>query len=424
MKPLVPIVTTRNWVSAYLCILLLISAFVSVVVSPSVSVSVPSYILIWAAAPFIILLSFSASKELIAELGWILLVYLGLFALSQGYIYVAHPVLNDKLCLLNPADKTVQLRNTFFTQSWYIFNGILLYLYLKHYATSKHVPYVFWSFRVLVVYGFIEVLLFQFTHRNGDFLSNRMFDHVPGTGSLFQVASVGGWVVQRLKSLTGEPSMFAFSVVPVWILAVGLKRRIDQVLFFVALVLSFSTSAYLGIVVFVCGWLTLNRAFRKKFVWLLPLALLAPFALYYFSTGFQHFIHEAVLDKLTGTSVSGIQRTGYMRSHIDYWVHDLNFLGKLVGLGFGYTRSTDFFSTLLVNNGVIGLLLFTWFFFKHAWVPIRDRYFKWYYITALIATYLIMMLSVPEFGYLSLWILLAFPYFYERKSFTYNMKYR
>ncbi|RFM26684.1 hypothetical protein DXN05_19135 [Deminuibacter soli] len=401
-----------------------ISAFYSIVVPPLYSVAVPSYLLINIAAPFIILISINVSREFLAELGWILLAYLVLFALSQWYIYLAHPVLNDKLILLNAEDKTVQFRHTFFTQSWYLFNGILLYLYLKYYATSRHLPYIFWSFRILVIYGFIEVLLYQLLHRNGDFLSNRMFDNVPGTGSLFQVNSIGGWVVQRMKSLTGEPSMFAFSVVPIWILSVGLKQRIDQVLFFAALVLSFSTSAYLGIFVLACGWLVFNRAFRKKYVWLLPLALLAPFALYYFSAGFRHFIHDAVLDKLTGASVSGEQRTGYMKNHISYWVHDLNFFGKLVGLGFGYARSTDFFSTLLVNNGIIGLLLFTWFFFKHALVPMRDRYLHQYYVVALIATYCIMMLSVPEFGYLSLWILLAFPYFYDRMSFTYQTRYR
>lgn len=406
--------------SAYLYVLLSISAFVSVVVMPSVSVSVPSYLLIYLAAPFILLISWTAARPLLVELRWIVVIYFGLFALSQLNIHYAGLTLNDKLFLLNPENKTVQFRPTFFTQTWYIFNGILLYLYLKYYATAKHVPYIFWSFRILVLYGFLEVIIFQFTGRNGDFLSNRQFDHVPGSGSLFQITSIGGWVVQRMKSVTGEPSMFAFSVTPLWILAVGLKRRLDKILFFIALVLSFSTSAYLGIFIFVCGWLVLNPAIKQRLIWLLPLALALFFALYFLSSGLRHFIQETVLDKLMGTSVSGMQRTGYMRSHMDYWLHDLNFWGKLIGLGFGYTRSTDFFSTLLVNNGIVGLLLFTWFFFKHAFIRIPDAYFRQYYIVALIATYCIMMISVPEFAYLSLWILLAFPYFYERRSFYYK----
>jgi hypothetical protein len=81
-------------------------------------------------------------------------------------------------------------------------------------------------------------------------------------------------------------------------------------------------------------------------------------------------------------------------------------------------RSTDFLSTLLVNNCIIGLILFSWFFFKHAFIQIKDLLFKKYYVIALIATFIIMMGSVPEFAYLSLWILLSVPFWIERDPIT------
>jgi hypothetical protein len=400
----------------YLCGLLLIASFVSIVLLPAVSVSVPSYMAIYLAAPFVLLASFRLNKPLLAELGRIVLVFAVLNVLAQLNNRFAGIQLNAKLTMVdNAADTTIWLRKTMFTQSFYLFSGILLYLYLKYYAKAHHVKYIYWSFRLLVVYGFFEVILFQFTGRNGDILSNREFNHVPGSGSLFQLMSIGGVTIQRLKSLTGEPSMFAFSVVPFWILAVGLKRRIDAVLFGIALLLSFSTSAFLGIFIFLCGLLVIHGASVKKYAWLIPAALLLFAALYYFSEAFHRFFNDAVWDKLTGHNLSGQQRGSAFKNQLDYWSTDLNFWGKLVGIGFGYTRSTDFFSTLLVNNGLAGVLVFTWFFFRPAFARMQQRRVQQYYVLALLATYVVMMVSVPEFAYLSTWILFAFPYFAERK---------
>ena len=400
----------------YLCGLSLIVAFVSVVLMPAVSVSVPSYLAIYLAAPFVLLASYWYNRPLLRELGGILLVFCVLNLLAQLNNRYAGILLNDKLTLVGGnEDKTILFRKTLVSQSFYLFSGVLLYLYLKYYACAHHVKYIYWSFRLLVLYGFVEVILYQFTGRNGDFISNREFNHVPGSGSLFQVMGIGGHSLQRLKSLTGEPSMFAFSVMPFWILAVGLKQKTDILLFGVALVLSFSTSAFLGIFILLCGLLVLHARSLKKFFWLLPAALLLLAAGYYFSDAFHRFINDTFLDKLTGHNLSGQQRSSYFKNQLDYWSTDLNFWGKLVGTGFGYTRSTDFFSTLLVNNGVAGVLLFTWFFFRPALAKMSAGV-QPYYLLALIATYLIMMASVPEFAYLSLWVLLAWPYFAERKN--------
>jgi hypothetical protein len=396
-------------ISFYIGALLFIAPFTSIVFLPSVSASVPSFILIYLFLPVALYYSIRRHDDFFREFMIMVLVFAGINGLAQLYVYSSGIQLSPELILVKKENpEQVLFRKTILTQSAYLFAGILMYLYVKNYATRRHLRYFYWGLRVMVVYGLLEVLLYQLTGRNGDLLSNRQFDHT--SGSLFQTMKVGRLVVQRLKSLTGEPSMFAFTVVPFWILAVGLKRKVDIALFAIALLLTFSTSAYLGIAVLAVAVIAHEKQARKYSLWLLAVILLVVTVLYFVSSGFHHFMHDMVLDKLTGSNTSGQERGHFMRDHLSFWWNNMNIAGKFTGLGFGYVRSTDFFSTLLVNNGLIGLGLFTWFFFKHGAVSFRNSQLKFYYKTALVATYLIMMLSVPEFAYLSLWVLLAYPY--------------
>lgn len=399
----------KRVLDSYLSIVLFIAGFTSVVLMPSVSFSVPSYLLIFLLAPLAMYYSIKSGSFLHKEFIAIAGIFLFVNALAQLYVYYSGIQLTPTLRLTDDSDtQKVFLRKSLFTQSLYLFAGFLLYLYVKHLGTRRHIAVFYNGLRVLVAYGFLEIILFQFTGRNGDFISNRQFAHTPG--SLFQTMQVGGWVIQRLKSLTGEPSMFAFTVVPFWILAVGLKRTVDIVLFGIALVLSFSTSAWLGMAVLALAVAAHEKRIQRYLLWMVPMGLIILVAAYYTSAGFKHFADDTLIDKLTGGNTSGQERSLFFKNQLAFWWNDMNWIGKLTGLGFGYIRSTDFFSTLLVNNGLIGILLFTWFFFKHSFVRLKgEKDERYYYRTALIATYLIMMVSVPEFAYLSTWILLAYP---------------
>ncbi len=397
--------------SYYLCLLLLLFPVTSVIVFSSLPASVPSYLLVIAFAPVMLVLSMLSCKKMFYEACVFALVFLLINCVSELNVWFSHTTLSPDLKLVDKANpEKLFLRKTLFTQSIYLFTAILFYLYLKYWAKAYHINWLFWGLRLLVFYGFFEVILFQFTGKNGDIISNRMFNNVPGSGSLFQSITIEGFRMQRLKSLTGEPSMFAFTIVPFWIMAIGLKRWLDAILFFAALILSFSTSAYLGMLVLMLGLIVLYfKQQRKLPVWLLiiPFLLIAG---YIFIPFLKTLFNNLVLLKLTGGNESGIFRMQYFSANIHYWWNDLNLLGKCFGIGFGTVRSTDFFSTLLVNNGILGLLIFTWFYFHHAFLVFKEKRFKYFYTIALIATYLIMMVSVPEFAYLSLWALLALPY--------------
>lgn len=404
-----------KYVSIYLNIVVFLAAFVSIVLWPAYSITVPAYVLVYLGFPLIFWHSMHTHKQFVKEFFFILLIYVVLNGLAQLNNVLSHLQLNDVITLTEPGNTgKVILRPTLFSQSVYLFAGILLYLYLKYYGTKNHLNIYYWALRVLVAYGFLEVIIFQITGHNGDFLSNREFNHVPGTGSLFQTMLVGGHVIQRLKSLTGEPSMFALTIVPFWILATGLKRKIDVILFLIALILTFSTSAFLGIFIFLCAWFARKAIKDKKWLLVFPAAIVV-LAIILFIPSLHNIFNEMIWYKITGANQSGSDRSSFFHNHITYW-KNLNFPGKLFGIGFGYIRSTDFFSTLLVNNGIIGILVFTIFFFKHAYVKFIDKNLKYYYVTALVATYLIMMVSVPEFAYLSTWILLALPYVVKRNQ--------
>jgi len=404
-------------IHAYLAILLCLSFIVSIVIYPPVSLSVPSYMLVYLAAPFFIAWSFFRDKGFTKELLTIIGIFLFFNVLAQLHVWFFQVSLDPSLTLTDKGnlEKTL-LRPTFFGQSIYLFAGILTYLYLKHYACSAHLRYVYLGLRIIVLFGLLEIILFQLTGVNGDMISNRVFNNKPGSGSLFQTITLGGLRMQRLKSLTGEPSMFAFSVIPFWMLCIPLRRYFDFVLLGVALLFTFSTSAYLGVIVLVAGASLADAGIRRKMLWIVPPVVMLVVILYFVSPAVHKLVQSVFIDKFTGSNESGSERSIHFLNQYNFWKDQLSIPGKLVGLGWGYVRSTDFFSTLLVNNGVLGLLAFCIFYFRHAFVQVKDAVFKRYYLIALIAVFFILIGSVPEFAYLSLWIFLSLPYWVDRNE--------
>ncbi|WP_442588755.1 hypothetical protein ACSBL2_22220 [Pedobacter sp. AW31-3R] len=406
-----------KFIHLYIALLLCIAFIVSVVLYPKISLSVPSYVMIYLFAPVFFAASYLKDRLLLKELFFIAGVFVLMNLLAQAQVYFFSVTFTDTLTLVDKANPDkVLLRTTLISQSIYLFAGILCYLYLKYYATSAHLKYLYIGLRIIVVLGFLEIILFQLTGVNGDLMTNRVFNGKEGSGSLFQTITLGGLRMQRMKSLTGEPSMFAFSLIPFWILCIPLKRYADFIFFGIALLFTFSTSAYLGIIILIIGACVADRRIAKPMLWVVPIGLVVVVALFFVSPAIHKLVHSVFIDKFSGTNQSGSERSGYFLGQFNFWKDQLNLAGKLVGVGFGYVRSTDFFSTLLVNNGLLGLTVFTVFFFRHAFVKVQNIQFNKFYVIALFAAFMILMCSVPEFAYLSLWILLSLPYWVERKS--------
>lgn len=183
-----------------------------------------------------------------------LFFYCFMTLLSQLNNVIFHTTLGGYyIVLVNPFDERLFLRKTLFTQSIYLFAGFLTFLYIKFCYKTTWDKYLFIGALLLAFYGIYEIVFFSIFGETGDFLSNRTFGHgdqESKLGSYFQTTSIGIMSIMRLKSLTGEPSMYAFSILPFCIYALHTEKYKIAYLLFATLLLSTSTTAILGIILY------------------------------------------------------------------------------------------------------------------------------------------------------------------------------
>jgi hypothetical protein len=328
--------------------------------------------------------------------------------LSQLTLSLSNPNLSN-LPLINNRDYSVLLRQSLFTQSLYLIAAVICFLYFKYFYSRNLDKYIFLSIIFLASYGIYELIFFAIFHKNGDFITNRLFDDfkVPGYGSLFQVLQIGSLSISRIKSLTGEPSMYSLTVLPFWIYSFHCKRYKTSFFIMITLLLTFSTMAYLGLLIYLFFALIFSR-FRYKHLYaifigsfFIVIILLIINREFVFSLANQIFIEKP-------ESNSGIERYEGYTTTFNFFINSSIF-SKLFGIGFGYVRSTDFFSTLLVNNGIIGFTIYS-LFFIYPVVKLDNTFRNTGLKLSLIVIYFIQMIGVPEYSYLSSWLFLGISY--------------
>jgi len=333
-------------------------------------------------------------------------VIIAFSVISQFLNLAFHVKLDRNLVLVNRGG----LHNNFFrashfTQSAYLVVAFIIYLFVKYYANRSVVSFVFWGIRLLCFYGLYEWIFYLATGTSGDFMMNRKFGDLDA--SLTQTATIGGFNMIRMKGYTGEPSMFTFTTFPFYVLSYPLKRTFDRWLLLCCLILTVSTTAYAAMILFHLAWFFYKKKYKQIVLVLGAIVIiLGVLQLDAFKDKADAIYDFVFGGKLSKESESGRQRSSYVVDHFEYWMQ-LNPLSQLFGIGFGYVRSTDFISTILVNNGLFGFFVFSFFMLKHLWAKITDVDLRFCYVIGLILLYFIMMGSVPEFAYPSLWIYLA-----------------
>jgi len=337
---------------------------------------------------------------------------------------------HNNLTLVDQTDTRFYFRKTLFTQSLYLLAGFLTFLYIKLFYQNIWDKYIFIGTGFLAFYGIYEVLYFLIFGERGDFLSNRIVGsgelaHIDG---LFQTINIGGISIMRLKSLTGEPSMYSFTILPFCIYAFHTERYKIAALLFSTLVLSTSTTAILGIMLYIFFNTIFMKVTRKWLNGIFIFIVVILGFIFFFLEELQILYQTMVINKITLQHDSGISRFGAFIRHLSYYITDMNLWSQLVGLGFGTVRSTDLVSTLLVNTGIIGFFTFTAVFF-YPILKLKNNYRNNGIKISLIVIYVTAMISVPEFGYLSVWIFLGIAYHqlnFERQLYRYtnngNMK--
>ena len=299
------------------------------------------------------------------------------------------------------------LRSTLLTQGLYLVSGCFTFLLFAHFYRREWDRFVVAGGVLLASIGLLEWLSFLLAGQTFDFLSNRTFgDGIEGSGSLTQKIGVMGQTLLRLKSLTGEPSMYSLSMLPYMAFCVATRRwRLAAYLSF-TLLLSTSTSALLGFLVF--GLLLV--LFYARGVWsklLSFLALLLSAVL--FALLFRDLIVQMVLEKLLLENTSGEDRFLTFLGNIRFWL-DSGTAVKLFGIGWGTVRSTDFFSTLLVNTGLVGLLGWLLLFLRPSMSVVREAPAPFILNLGMITVLIIMLFAVPEYAYLTTWMFLGILY--------------
>jgi hypothetical protein len=323
-----------------------------------------------------------------------------------------------KVPLIDDTDVlTFVLRKSLFTQTIYLAAVVLYASYVYIFYKPSWQQWLLASATVFAIYGIYEVIYFIVTGQPGDFISNRAFGSdfrnsegsaADGSlsGSAFQLLDIHGFQMQRLKSLTGEPSMYALSMFPFWVyFNATSKRRLPVWIIGASLIMSTSSTALIGYVVYLLIRIRKLSFHPIKFlVGVLILCVVAFVARDYIADLFQ----QIVLDKLDGRNVSGSERSGFFLASMNMWEGG-SIANQLFGIGFGYIRSTDLFSTLLVNTGLVGTVLVSALIlypaFKLDWsaegMALRQ---------CCVVTWVMMMISVPEFSYLAPWTFIAIAY--------------
>jgi hypothetical protein len=402
----------RRFVDRYFAVWALVLPVTSVLIIPSVQGTTPGYLLALASLAVVPIIRPDLMRSFLGGVAAFFAIFVGLNAVAQLLVVFANAPPLAPLPLVAPfeADRTVFLRSSMFSQSLYLLAGVATLFFVRTFYHRGWDRYILTGAGLLAAYGIYEFIFFLLFGRSGDFLSNRVFvaGDLVHTGSWFQTLQVGPLTIARLKSLTGEPSMYAFAMLPFWIHAVHTGRTLLSMFLLATLLMSTATTAVVGLAVYGLVRLYYARhlsvANRYTLAFLVTLAILAVAAWSIVTP----LLELLVLDKLALSSYSAVTRVRLLFINLEFFLQ-APLVVQLFGVGFGYVRSIDMATTLLVNNGLVGVGIVTAAFFyplRRLGNTRREIGLK----AILVVLFVVMMVAVSEFAYLSVWLFLGIVY--------------
>jgi hypothetical protein len=330
---------------------------------------------------------------------------------------VTHPQFSNMILVSSEGPESSFMRSSLITQGIYLATCVLFFLYIVRYLQSVGSPdqvikLANIGMLLFLAFGLYEFVGYFLTGHNVDFLSNRVTGEYL-TYSTFQTIPLGGVALPRMKSLAGEASMFAFSTVPFAVLFYYMKKS-TWMLCLAAALLSTSTTAYIGIFCFLVIDMVISRRISK----ILLSAAIAVMYLWLTKTGWFMDLIDFALSKFRLEHMSGMNRMDNFSNSLAYFANS-DMFHKLFGYGFGYIRSTDGITTLLINTGLIGLVVFV-VFLLYPFVGMKcNTGYRRGLLAATIVEVVMVLTSVTEFFYLHMWFIAAlswFEYWRERQA--------
>ncbi len=220
--------------------------------------------------------------------------------------------------------------------------------------------------------------------------------------------SLGGF--PRLSSSFAEPSMYAaFLLLVLPIIYYKAYKEIDKTymdkwlfyLLLVILILTTSTTAFVGLLIYVslyCFMIVKNGKLNRKHlisafigVSMLPILM---------RTSLLESVFVNIIDKFSGDNLSGSERWGNFYLGIDNFIQN-----PIFGAGLGSIRTTDAISNTIGNLGLFGFAVFIIFFLSillRKYTAIRK-----YLSYGVLVYLLISAISNPELTDLNLWLIFA-----------------
>lgn len=381
----------------------------TIILIPNIKMTVVS-VIFSCMSPFIIVSFFKEiRKKYIIDIMKFYYVYC-IFILISQLSNIFLPITLDSLQLIpsNEESNITIFRYTMFSQTLYVFPGILTFYCAKYFYNEKWDKWIIYSGLFFVLYALYKWCYFLFMGEDGDFLTNKMYDEdgdIVGTTKLYQGLTIAGLTMQRVQGLTDEPSMYAFTILPYFIFALQKKANVFIILLIgISLLLSTSTTAYLGLIVYI-GILLLFNKVKKKYIIFSLLGVV--FVYIIFKDYIDDVIKIMLLEKLLNSqdNASGLERSLTMYNSFFYWCN-LDVIHMLFGIGIGYIRSFDFFTSLLVNVGLLGLVVFSYFILK----DIKLKKCSWNDVNnnaIILCLYICLMISVPEIWFPSFWLFIG-----------------
>ncbi|MES5941428.1 MULTISPECIES: hypothetical protein [unclassified Bacillus cereus group] len=377
----------------------------SVLVVPGIQGTIPGYIFSFLLIFVLLVCKLDSSKintfKDMFVFTYIFIIMILISQLINGTINI--PSL-ERVILVNKLDINTEIfRGSLFTQSLYLIPCIILFCFIKNYYSKDWDKYIFWGIGIYAIFGLYEFFYYIIFNDFGDFLTNRNFGEHETIRLGNQLMTVAGFTFQRINGLALEPSMFAFTILPFWIYSIHTKRKRLSLILLGSLLLTASTTAFIGIILYYCYAILKSNQLRNFFIFTFGLLVILLFWDYVYA-----ILDKTIFQKMFMKTESGIDRSNFFMEHLSYF-QDSSFLTKLFGIGFGYVRSTDFFTTILVNNGIVGFCLFS-LLFAYPLFTLKNSYKNMGIKMALVVIYTTMMVSIPEFSFLSIWLFLGIAY--------------
>jgi O-antigen ligase len=315
------------------------------------------------------------------------------------------------------------------TQTMYLIFGILLTVFV---AERNSNPREFKkSVQVFLISGtFVSFwgLLQWYCYRVGATYPAFIFNNSQTESAMGYLQELGDLGVTRISSVATEPSMFAqcslialiFAIFAVFggrVLISKFWDRIALVVVFVVLLLTTSSTAYVGLAVLVptslIGLWYLRRL-NAKIVLVVGSAVFLLYLVYAHSQLGQNVIYEMIFSK--GESYSGFGRlNSVLLASTYFWQY------PILGIGWGSASCYDLIFKLLSNIGIVGLFVFGLFLksvFGRLWKSMKPRRPKGqisehaYWACCLLVAVFILMVTNELTG---------FAYWYSHLWFVFGM---